>query len=405
MDIQSCVIIGAGGAGCRAAVEIFENGYNPLILSRAERTVSKTYKAQGGIQAALGEDDRLEYHYEDTMKAGGNVSDPAIVKVLTSQAPEAIKWLIDAIGVEFDKEKDGKFKLSKAGGISKPRILSCKGSAGEQIAIPLWKYVDDLGIETKENTAVIKIEKKDGLFNITTLQGNEEAVIKSHTVVLAAGGAMPEIRKVGKQSVDRYIPDGLELAEMIGAKVVSPSLMQYHPTGVVSPYKLRRLRLPETMRGYGATLRNKDSEEFTDHLATRSEVTAAIVEEIKKGKGIKTEEGLMGVWMHTEEIDKINGQNFTKDNFGKIYTQFLEQGHDLSKAPVLVYPVVHYSLGGVQIDENASTEIEGFFAAGEVTWGVHGNDRLMGNSLLDIFVFGKVAGQSVVQFLRKNGGN
>jgi aspartate oxidase len=399
-EIKDVIIIGCGGAGCRAAIELHKAGFHPIVLSHEERTVSKTYNAQGGIQAAFGDGDSPELHFQDTLKAGNYKSNSKVVKALTENAVPTIKWLENVIKVPFDRIK-GKLKLSNAGGLSKPRILSCKGSAGECIAKPLWKYIDDLGIEVKENTPVLSIDKReDSIFEIVTQSRNLKKVILCRAVILAAGGSMPKEKKIGKQRSNLNIPDGLELARQINAKIVSPSLMQYHPTGVVSPSTLRRLRLPETMRGAGAVLKNKNFKEFTNHLATRRELTNSIIKEIDNGQGVKTEDGYNGIWMDVPMIDITMGSGYTKSNFKKIYDAFMQLNYDITKKAVLVYPVLHYSLGGVEINEKAETSVTGLFAAGEVTWGVHGEDRLMGNSLLDIFVFGKIAGVSTSKYLQ-----
>jgi len=397
--VHDAIIIGAGGAGCSAAIELKKGGYEPLVLSKSERVYSKTYNAQGGIQAAVGKDDNHQNHYNDTMKAGNYKSNPAVVKTLTENAVAIINWL-ESIGVEFDKI-NGSYQLSKAGGLSHPRVLSCKGSAGEGIAKPLWKYVDELGIMIKENLAVVDVEKKNNHFFLTVSEDNQTSVLKAKTVVLATGGVIPKEKKVGKTQHANDVPDGISLAKKINAKVFCPELMQFHPTGVIFPKQLRRLRLPETMRGAGAVLKNKNHQEFTNHLDTRAIVTEAIIEEIAKGNGIETKDGYFGVYMCTPMIDEKQGIGYTAKNYEKIYQNFLKEGIDLTTESVLVYPVVHYSLGGVEINEKAETNITGFFAAGETTWGVHGEDRLMGNSLLDIFVFGRIAGKSAIAYLNK----
>ncbi|MBX2814535.1 MAG: FAD-binding protein [Saprospiraceae bacterium] len=393
-----CIIIGAGGAGCRAAVELQRTGHRIAILSHDDRELStKTFKAQGGIQAALGAGDSPELHYEDTMKAGKYANNPRVVRRLVDGASEAVRWLMEEIGVQFDRNADGVLQFSMAGGLSRPRILTCKGSAGEGIARPLWAYVDAMGIPTLTGCQVHHATRGESGFRLHVSQDGEQKSLDCQALVLAAGGSRPSLMRLGLQMPQ--IPDGLDLARQLGAIVKSPELMQYHPTGVIEPATLRRIRLPETMRGAGAQLRNRQSKIFTNALASRQAVVEAIRKEIEQGNGVRSSDGYQGVWLDTTMIDRQQGDGFLEANYPSFHQRFIEEGHDLCKEMVLVYPVVHYSLGGVEIDENAQTAVSGLFAAGEVTWGVHGEDRLMGNSLLDVFVFGKIAGQSAARYV------
>jgi aspartate oxidase len=173
--------------------------------------------------------------------------------------------------------------------------------------------------------------------------------------------------------------------------------VQYHPTGVILPSALRRVRLPETMRGNGAVLLDRHGEEFADSLMTRNALTQAIVEQCRIGNGVDTADGRRGVWLDTPRMDRLHGAGFTAERYPTFLQMFREQDHDLCTQPVLVYPVLHYSLGGVKLDERCETTVPGCFAAGEVTWGVHGKERLMGNSLLEIFVFGRIAGRNAAE--------
>ncbi|MCB1085946.1 MAG: FAD-binding protein [Verrucomicrobiae bacterium] len=217
----------------------------------------------------------------------------------------------------------------------------------------------------------------------------------TRTVVLATGGAMPEERSAGLVEEGlANMPDGLDLAARLGARVVMPDLVQYHPTGILLPKALRRKRLPETMRGAGARFLNREGEAFVDPLLTRNDLTQAIIEECQKGLGVETDDGRQGVWLDTPRIDQVNGAGYLREHFPTFHALFLEHGHDLTVDPVLVFPILHYTLGGVEIGPHAETAVPGLFAAGETTWGVHGMERLMGNSLLDIFVFGRIAGRS-----------
>ena len=397
------VIIGTGGAGISAAMEAHKKGISTLLISKGNFNDSKTARAQGGIQAAIYKEDSPDIHLEDTLKAGKYKNNRNLVKILTQSAKPTIDWLVN-IGVEFDREGEN-FKLKNAAGLTFPRVLSCGDSTGNKIINPLKKQVQALNIPVWEMTAVTKIEKIDNRkFHLKLLQKDNKVLsLNCKSVIIATGGIFPKEKKAGLvQKVGGFeVPDGIELAKQIGAKIESPNLMQYHPTGVIQPKKLRRERLPETMRGAGARLFNKDGKEFANALTTRNDLTQLIVEECKQGRGVKTSDGRVGVWLNTPDIDQINGDGYLEKTFPKFYNLFLEEKHNLNKTPVLIYPIVHYSLGGICIDANAETSVKGVFAAGETTYGVHGEDRLMGNSLLDIFVFGRIAGKSASDYINE----
>ena len=387
-------IIGSGGAGLSCAIELKLAGFSPVVFSKGDLYDGKTASAQGGIQAALGEQDSWQDHFEDTLKAGNNKGKPELVELLTSKAAETIKWL-DDLGVEFDRDGD-RYQLSNAAGISRPRILSCGDKAGRGIAEALTRRVRELGIETRTNTAVVDLKREHGNFHLTLDEQGKKTEESFNVILIAAGGGLPKEKRAGVVHNGAVSPDSLDLAKSVGAKTVSPDLLQYHPTGIVEPKSLRRKRMPETIRGYGATLKNKAGVEFVDPLLTRNKISDAIVEECEAGNGVATEDGRVGVWLDTPLVDKLNGRGTFEKKFPTFFKLLIDEGHDPNHSPVLVYPVVHYSLGGIEINEKCETNITGLYAAGEATWGVHGDDRLMGNSLLDIFVFGRLAAQSII---------
>lgn len=392
------LVIGSGGAGCSAAMEAQALTPNVALLTKGALDDSKTAQAQGGIQAAFGEGDSAEQHFEDTMRTGQNANDPALVRILTSRAPDTVRWL-EELGVEFDR--DGvSYRLQSAAGLSAARVLSAGDRAGRGIVAVLAQQIVQRGIRCLEHSAVTAIRREGDGFAVDVRHrySAEPATLHARAVVLATGGFMPREKASGyADPVKTEFPDGLALAGQLGATIVAPDLVQYHPTGVILPAALRRVRLPETMRAAGATLLNKDREPFIDPLLTRNELTNAIVEECRAGRGVATDDGRLGVWLDTTQMDVRNGAGFTAERYPSFVEMFREHGHDITREPVLVYPILHYSLGGVQIDERGSTSVPGFFAAGEVTWGVHGRERLMGNSLLDIFVFGRIAGESAAR--------
>lgn len=391
------LIIGAGGAGCAAAIEALKVTSNILIVTKDTIYDSKTAWAQGGMQASFADDDSPELHFKDTMIAGNNKSNPKLVKILSENASDVIHWLSD-IGVPFDKDDSGNFLLKTAGGLSRKRVLSAGDDSGNNIIKPLISKIQSLKIPYQEYTAVLNVEAYNEIFKITVSQDTDRIDLYSKSVVFATGGTIPPVKKAGTVLTNNVIPDGNNLLLELGAKVVRPNLTQYHPTGVLIPKSLRRKRLPETMRSSGATLLNNELKEFINPLLKRSEIVKAITKECEEGRGCATEDGFVGVWLDTPAIDRIHGAGYTMTHFKKFYEMFLVHNIDLTTQRVLVYPIVHYSLGGIEIDSKGQTSISGIFAAGEATYGVHGEDRLMGNSLTDIFVFGRISGRNAALY-------
>jgi len=387
------IVIGAGGAGCSAAIEAARMTDRVCILAKSTPFDSKTANAQGGLQASFADDDTPDLHFDDTIRAGKGKSKPELVRILADNARETVFWLEDH-GVQFDRTGD-RFALKTGAGISRPRVLSCGDSTGNRVMKPILEAVQKANIRIFWHSAVYRAKKTEDGFDLEVRIDGAESRFSCRSLVLATGGLIPREKRAGMKSNNASLaPDGVELAEQLGAEVVNADLMQYHPTGVILPAVLRRERLPETLRGAGARLLDRNLEEFTDALATRGELTDAIVKACEEGRGVQTEDGRVGVWLTTPDVDRKNGTGYLAANYPKFDRLFKEHDHDLSHNNVLVYPIVHYSLGGVDIRENAETSVAGLFAAGESTWGVHGDERLMGNSLLDIFVFGRIAGRN-----------
>ncbi|MGB0684435.1 MAG: FAD-dependent oxidoreductase [Magnetovibrionaceae bacterium] len=397
------LVVGAGGAGCAAALEAKQAGIDVVIVTKADALDSKTARSQGGVQAALGPGDSAQTHFQDTISAGNSKNNPELVRLMVEQAPQIVAWL-EGLGVAFDRNDQG-YVLKQAAGLTHPRVLGCGDETGRRIIAPLLEAVERAEIPLFEQTAVETLRAK------TTAEGTTGFVVELHqeagrfeitadSVILATGGLIPRERRAGMVfEGPSAAPDGAELGQEIGADLINPDLSQMHPTGVISPEPLRREVLPETVRGLGANLLNRHREPFTDPLATRQKLTDAIVRECEAGNGVETPDGRQGVWLTTPDVDRINGPGTLAETIPRLYSVFREYGVDLSSEPVLVYPVLHYSLGGLVINQNAETTVPGLFAAGEVTWGVHGEDRLMGNSLTDIFVFGRRAGVCAARYL------
>ena len=398
MKNTDVLVIGSGGAGCSAAIEANNSGCNVLMITLSEFLDSKTANAQGGIQAAISNEDSYEAHINDTLKAGEYENDIELVKILAKNAPDTIAWL-EAKGVEFDKKAD-KYHLQHAAGLSHARILSCGDKSGNRLMNPLKKTIENTNIEVWLTSYPTNITKENNGYFIVDIESkvHGKAKILSKTIILACGGYIAPEKKIGlAKSNNRNIPDLYNILNQIGIEVILPDLLQYHPTGILLPKALRRERVPETVRSAGATILNKHLLEFCDPLELRNKLTNKIVEECKKGNGVQTKDGRIGVWLNTPKVEEIHGVGYYEKHFPTLLSNFSKHGIDIRNEMILVYPILHYSLGGIKIDKNSETNITGLFAAGEATYGVHGKDRLMGNSLLDIFVFGRIAGQNAAK--------
>lgn len=396
------LIIGSGGSGCAAALEATKFDLKVHLITKGTFLQSKTNNAQGGIQAAIGENDSPELHYQDTLKAGEYQNKAQLAKILAYSAPNTIEWL-ESVGVEFDRENN-QYLLQTAAGLTNPRILSCGDKSGNRLMGPLEQNVLKTRTQISEYTFPTSFHASgDGFIVSTDSRYEGRKTYNCKSIILACGGYVaPEKREGMQEKAGPDIPDIFELLEAIDLKIVFPDLVQYHPTGIILPKEFRRERVPETVRSAGATLLNKNLEEFCDSLETRNKLTKKIAEECKKGNGILTDDGRIGVWLNTPEVSKIQGPGFLENKFPSLYNKFKSKGIDIEKEMILVYPILHYSLGGIEIDDTTSTNIKGIFAAGEATYGVHGKDRLMGNSLLEIFVFGRLAGQNAAKYCLEN---
>jgi succinate dehydrogenase / fumarate reductase flavoprotein subunit/L-aspartate oxidase len=227
--------------------------------------------------------------------------------------------------------------------------------------------------------------------------------VHARAVVLAAGGGLrgeADALGIGSTNHPDATPEVLRLALELGAQGRELDSWQKHPTGSIWPEALAGYALPETTRAYGATLHDADGERFVDELAPRDVVAQAIIDAVEEGRGAEAPDGSVGVWLDTPAIDRENGSGFTEDRLAYVHNRYLKAGVDITRERVLVYPVLHYRNGGLAIDINAATTLPGVFAAGEIAGGVHGSNRLMGNSLLDTVVYGRRAGLSAAEVAR-----
>ena len=391
------LIIGAGGAGTSAAIEAHENGAKVMIVTKLRMGDANTMMAEGGIQAADKPGDSPAQHFLDAFGGGHFAAQKDLLYKLVTEAPEAIRWLSE-LGVEFDKTPDGTMVTTHGGGTSRKRMHAAKDYSGAEIMRTLRDEVLNRKIPVVDFTSAIELIKDENgrcagavLMNMET---KELLIARAKTVILATGGA-GRLHYQGFPTSNHYgaTADGLVLAYRAGARLLYPDTLQYHPTGAAFPAQIYGALVTEKVRSVGAMLVNANGEVFMNPLETRDVSAASIIRECSdRGNGVPTPEGF-GVWLDTPMIELKHGAGTIEKRIPAMMRMFGKHGIDIRKEPILIYPTLHYQNGGLKITDDTQTDIENLYAAGEVVGGIHGRNRLMGNSLLDIIVFGRNAGK------------
>jgi succinate dehydrogenase / fumarate reductase flavoprotein subunit len=391
------LVIGGGGGGVSGALFAAGLGAQTLITTKLRFGDSNTLMAEGGIQAAVGKYDSPALHYLDTLGGGGFQNLPNLVHALVHDAPMILEWLA-RLGVMFDREGDGGLLASFAGGQCRRRVHSAADYTGMEIMRVLRDEACSRGIEILEFCPAIELllddERKCSGAVFINLDTRERFAIQSKTVILATGG-IGRLHIQGFPTTNHYgaTADGLVIANRVGAKIIFMDAIQFHPTGTAYPEQLLGLLVSEAFRGWSAQLVNCEGKRFINELETRDITSSATIREVADRKnGVSTPTGMQGVWLDTPLVEINKGKGTIHRIFPHLFHRFHTFGIDITEEPVLVYPTQHYQNGGILIDENGETTVKNLFAAGEVSGGVHGRNRLGGNSLLDIFVFGRRAG-------------
>lgn len=392
------LIIGGGGAGASAAIEADNNGASTMIVTKLRIGDANTMMAEGGIQAADKPNDSPAQHYIDAFGGGHFAAKPELLYKLVNDAPEAIQWL-NNLGVEFDKEPDGTMITTHGGGTSRKRMHAAKDYSGAEIMRTLRDEVQNRQIPIVDFTSAIElIKNEDGKIAgavLMNMETEEILIAKAKTVIIATGGA-GRLHYQGFPTSNHYgaTADGLVLGYRAGAKLLYADTLQYHPTGAAYPEQIFGALVTEKVRSLGAKLINVDGEAFMHPLETRDVSAASIIRECStNGKGVHTDDGV-GVWLDTPMIELKNGEGTIEKRIPAMMRMFAKYGIDIRKEPILVYPTLHYQNGGLDISANGMTGVENLYVAGEAVGGIHGRNRLMGNSLLDIIVFGRNAGKN-----------
>ena len=389
------LVVGSGASGLAAALSAERAGARVALVTKGALQSCNSAKAQGGIQAAFGDDDSPEQHAEDVWQSSHETADRRLVDVLTVEAPGAIHWLEEQ-GVEFTRENGG-YRLARCGGSSRKRLLQVGDRTGHAITTALRDAYTASGGESFPNSPLVSLEQAENGWVATCRQKNgNELVIDAGAVVLAAGGrCYREAEERGELSTNHPGATGevTRLALELGAESRDLDALQYHPNGGAWPPTMQGYSIPETTRAYGATLLNAEGEEFTDPLGPRDAVSQAIFDEVEAGRGVETPDGRPAVLLDTTRVPEADAEI----SLPYMLRRYRSAGIDPLREAILTYPVLHYQNGGLVIDEHGETTLPGIFACGEIAGGTHGRNRMMGNSLLECTVFGRRAGHAAAE--------
>ena len=396
-QISNVLIIGSGGAGLRAAIEAKQLGMEVTVLGKRQSTDVHTVLAAGGINAAFGNvdpEDSWEQHFADTYIEGYGLSEPEVVELMAKESPSLVRE-IDEWGANFAKLPNGDIDQRFFGAHTYRRTCYSGDYTGRSILFALINKVKSLDIPILDSQYVSDLLVEDNIcfgamaFDIQT---GQRTVFLADSVIIAAGGHTRLWRKSSSRR-NENTGDGFHLGLKAGCKLSDMEMVQFHPTGMVIPEEMAGTLVTEAVRGEGGKLLNSDGERFMTNydsdrmeLSTRDRVAMANYTEIVEGRGSPNG----GVYLDISH----KGKDFIIEKLPRMYRQFLDTLMiDISKSPMEVSPTAHYSMGGIVVTpEEHSTGVEGLYAAGEVTAGLHGANRLGGNSLAEILIFGKRAG-------------
>ncbi|TFI44832.1 FAD-binding protein [Rhodococcus sp. 1R11] len=399
----SVLVIGSGGSGLRAAIELAEHGTEVLVVGKRPKMDAHTSLAAGGINAALGAmdpEDSWQQHAADTLKESYFLANPHTVQVVTEGAERGIADLV-RYGMPFARETDGRISQRFFGAHTFRRTAFAGDYTGLEIQRTLIARTEALNIRTVDTVYITKLLVRENTvfgaygFDLTT---GSRYVIHADAVILAAGGHNRIWRRSSSRR-DENTGDSFRLAVDAGGRIRDPELVQFHPSGLIEPENAAGTLVSEAARGEGGVLRNAVGERFMARydaermeLSTRDRVALAAYTEIKEGRG--TAHG--GVWLDVSHLDR----EVIMRRLPRVYQTLLElQMLDITTDPIEIAPTAHYSMGGVWVrPEDHSTDVAGLYAIGEASSGLHGANRLGGNSLIELLVFGRIVGQAAAAY-------
>jgi len=402
-NVANVLVIGTGAAGLRAAIAAHQAGSEVVVVGKRRRDDAHTVLAAGGINAALGTvdpQDSWQQHFADTLREGYFLADPRVVELMATEAPAAVLELADW-GAPFARTPDGRLDQRFFGAHRWRRTCYAGDWTGRAILRTLTAKVAELGMTVVDDQYVSQLLVSDGAcFGALAfdLETGARTVFLADAVVLATGGHTRIWRRSSSRR-DENTGDGMYLALLAGCRLQDMEQVQFHPTGMVAPEEAAGILVTEAVRGEGGVLKNAFGERFMARydpermeLSARDRVALANYTEIAEGRGGPNG----GVFLYITHL----GKDAILEKLPRMYRQFLEyQMLDISQQPMEVAPTAHYSMGGVVVDpETHATDVAGLYAAGEVTAGLHGANRLGGNSLAETVVFGRRAGEAAAGY-------
>ncbi|MEY8570923.1 FAD-dependent oxidoreductase [Brevibacterium linens] len=399
----SVLVIGTGGSGLRAAIEVAEAGADVLAVGKRPKEDAHTSLAAGGINAALATmdpDDTWQQHAADTIKESYDLANPRTVEIVTQGAAEGIADL-ERYGMDFAKEDDGRISQRFFGAHTWRRTAFAGDYTGLEIQRTLIRRAESLNIPILDRVYITKLLVSGGrifgAYGFDVIDGTGYR-IHADAVILAAGGHNRIWRRTSSRR-DENTGDSFRLAVEAGARLRDAELVQFHPSGILEPENAAGTLVSEAARGEGGILRNGLGERFMERydpqrmeLSTRDRVALAAYTEIAEGRG--TENG--GVWLDVSHLPRET----IMSRLPRVFQTLMEtQMLDITASPIEIAPTAHYSMGGVWVDPvDHSTDVEGLWAIGEASSGLHGANRLGGNSLIELLVFGRIVGRSAVAY-------
>ncbi len=402
------LIIGGGGAGCWAAITAARAGVKSLISTKLRLGDANTMMSEGGMQAAVSRTDSPTRHYLDAIGGGHFENTPELVRALTEDAPEVVREL-ENLGVIWDKMPDGSMQVLHGGGTSRKRMVSCRDLIGATIMRTLMDEVRNhrgiISLREFEPAVELILDDKGQCAGavLYSLDTEQFLTVRAKATIITTGG-FGRLHIRGYATTNHYgaTGDGLVMAYRAGANLQFMDSVQYHPTGAVFPEQIAGFLITEKIRGAGGQPVNKHGELFVFPREPRDIESSAIIRECSSDRdnGVETYVGRTGIWLDSPIIDQIHGEGYTRYQFPGMCRQFDRFGIDIVKQPMLIYPSLHYQNGGVGINDRCETNIPGLYVAGEASGGVHGRNRLMGNSVLDYNVFGRRAGAAASEYAK-----